>query len=142
MIIHAGEFLDSIGFSYVDEAGKRRIAGPFGGNGGQLATIQFAPREWVTKLSGTIVIRSASAGGKPVVASLEIETNITKYGPYGTVHQDYPFSFPLPKDMIIAGFFGRCGSIVDAIGVYIAYKTGATRLDAVTVATDEETSGN
>ncbi|CAL4896488.1 unnamed protein product [Urochloa decumbens] len=142
MTIRAGEFIDSIGFSYVDDVGTIRIAGPFGGTGGNLTTIRFAATEFVTKLSGTLYIRSASAGGKPVLSSLEIVTNTNRYGPYGTVHQDYLFSFPLPWGLIITGFFGRAGSIVDAIGVYIGYKIGGERLDAITVATDEETSGN
>ncbi|CAL5096101.1 unnamed protein product [Urochloa decumbens] len=139
--IRAAGLIDSIGFSYVDEAGNKRTAGPFGGTGGQLTTIQFAPNEWVTKLSGTIVEASASEG-KPTMASLEFETNIRKYGPYGTVNQDYSFSIPLPKGLIIAGFFGRAGRFIDAIGVYIGYKAAVERLDAITIAADEETLGN
>ncbi|CAN6326134.1 unnamed protein product [Urochloa humidicola] len=145
MAIRSGILIDSIGFSYVDKTFKKNTAGPFGGTGGQLTTIQFAPTEWVTKLSGTLEIRSLGSGVyKPVVASLEIETNIKKYGPYGRVNQDYSFSILVPQGWIIAGFFGRAGSLVDAIGVYIGPNYGplTARLDAITVATDEETSGN
>ncbi|CAN6344721.1 unnamed protein product [Urochloa humidicola] len=145
MTIRSGSLVESFGFSYVNRTGSKIIAGPVGGTGGQLTTIQFAPTEWVTKLSGTLEIRSVGSGVKPVVASLEIETNIKKYGPYGGVHQDYSFSMPVPEGWIITGFFGRAGpgSLIDAIGVYIGLNgPETTRLDAITVATDEETSGN
>jgi hypothetical protein len=82
--------------------------------------IEFAPAEYVKKLSGTIG-RSSTSGGMSFVASLEIETNIRTYGPYGKAHNDYPFSIPLPEDFSIVGFFGRAGRLPDAVGVYIGY---------------------
>ncbi|RLN28671.1 protein ENHANCED DOWNY MILDEW 2-like [Panicum miliaceum] len=73
MTVRAGDSVDSIGFSYVDETGQKHNLGPFGGTGGQLATIEFATEEYVKKLSGTI---DRSSGRMSFVASLEIETNI------------------------------------------------------------------
>ncbi|PVH61561.1 hypothetical protein PAHAL_3G061100 [Panicum hallii] len=120
MTVRAGNSVDSIGFSYADEEGQKHGVGPFGGTGGQLTTIEFAPAEYVKKLSGTIG-RSSTSGGMSFVASLEIETNIRTYGPYGKAHNDYPFSIPLPEDFSIVGFFGRAGRLPDAVGVYIGY---------------------
>lgn len=67
------------------------------------------------KFSGTI--------GKTMsfVASLEIETNIKTYGPYGKAYNEDPFSIPLPENVGVVGFFGRAGRLLDAIGVYIGY---------------------
>ncbi|PUZ63318.1 hypothetical protein GQ55_3G058400 [Panicum hallii var. hallii] len=141
MTVRAGNSVDSIGFSYADEEGQKHGVGPFGGTGGQLTTIEFAPAEHVKKLSGTIG-RSSTSGGMSFVASLEIETNIRTYGPYGKAHNDYPFSIPLPEDVSIVGFFGRAGRLLDAAGVYIGYSrspfTDAT--EETSSDKDEETS--
>jgi hypothetical protein len=81
----------------------------------------------VKKLSGTI-----GGSGNRFVASLE--TNITTYGPYGKESSDSPFSIPLPQNTRIGGFFGRAGTLVDAIGVYLLS-------DDSTYATDDATQG-
>lgn len=39
MTLRAGNTVDAFGFSYVDELGRRHTVGPFGGTGGQLATV-------------------------------------------------------------------------------------------------------
>lgn len=39
MTIRAGDSVDSVGFSYVDETGHKHTVGPFGGTGGQIATV-------------------------------------------------------------------------------------------------------
>ncbi|RCV15904.1 hypothetical protein SETIT_3G095300v2 [Setaria italica] len=135
MTIRAGDSIDSIGFSYIDEAGKKHSEGPFGGTGGQLTTIKFAPLEYVKKFSGTIG-RAVGSGEMLFVASLEIETNVKKYGPYGKEDNDYPFSIPLPENTSVVGFFGRAGRLIDAVGVYIYY-CKSPLIDAT-----EETSGN
>lgn len=37
--IRSGEVVDSISFSYFDQAGQKRVAGPWGGPGGNLNTV-------------------------------------------------------------------------------------------------------
>jgi hypothetical protein len=91
--------------------------------------IQLAPEEYVKKLSGTV-----GGSGNRFVASLEIETNRTTYGPYGKESSDSPFSIPLPQNTRIVGFFGRAGTIVDAISVYLLS-------DDSTYATDDASQG-
>ncbi|CAN6357960.1 unnamed protein product [Urochloa humidicola] len=143
MNIRASSYIHSIGFSYIDEAGEKRTAGPFGGTGGQLTTIQFAPEEYVKNFSGTIGLRPLSSGRKLIVESIQIETNITVYGPYGkALQKDSSFSIPLQEGVSVKGFFGNADeNLIYAIGVYIGYNA-AKKLDAISVATDEETSGN
>ncbi|CAN6344722.1 unnamed protein product [Urochloa humidicola] len=148
MTIRASSYIDSIGFSYVDVARQKRTAGPFGGTGGQPTTIQFAPGEYVKNFSGIIGLRPLSSGRKPVVESLEIETNIKKYGPYGkALQKDSSFSIPLQpqEDVSVTGFFGLIADekVIYAIGVYIGYTPASgKKLDAIIVANDEETSGS
>ncbi|KAF8666404.1 hypothetical protein HU200_053511 [Digitaria exilis] len=112
--ICAGDIVDSFGYSYVDQAGKKHTVGPCGGTGGRLATIQFAQTEYVKKFSGTIGSR-----GQWVVASLEIETNLQTYGPYGKETHNH-FSIPIPENAGVVGFFGRAEGNLNAIGVYIS----------------------
>ncbi|PUZ63319.1 hypothetical protein GQ55_3G058500 [Panicum hallii var. hallii] len=112
MTIRAGDSVDSVGFSYVDETGHKHTVGPFGGTGGQLATIKLAPVEYVRRLSGTIG-QAFGSEARMLVASLQIRTNIS----------DDQFSIPLPENVSVVGFFGRAGNLLDAIGVYIAYKS-------------------
>jgi len=103
--------------------------------------IEFAAEECVRKFSGTIF--------RSFVASLEIETNIKTYGPYGKAHNDYPFSIPLPENVSIVGFFGRAGKFLDAIGVYIGYSrspftdaTGETSSDKDEEATQKKATAS
>ena len=39
MTVRAGDSVDSIGFSYVDDEGQKHSVGPFGGTGGQPTTV-------------------------------------------------------------------------------------------------------
>nr|CAB3462004.1 unnamed protein product [Digitaria exilis] len=127
--IRAGDIVDSFGYSYVDQAGKKHTVGPCGGTGGRLATIQFAQTEYVKKFSGTI-------GGQWVVASLEIETNLQTYGPYGKETNNH-FSIPIPENAGVVGFFGRAEGNLNAIGVYISNSkfTDATQENSTNHAT-------
>ena len=101
--------------------------------------IKFAPVEYVQRLSGTIG-QAFGSESRTFVASLQIGTNIRTYGPYGRrLTSDDQFSIPLPGNVSVVGFFGRAGNLLDAIGVYIAYKS--LRLPIPHDAT-EETSGN
>jgi hypothetical protein len=73
--------------------------------------IKLAPVEYVRRLSGTIG-QAFGSEARMLVASLQIRTNIS----------DDQFSIPLPENVSVVGF-GRAGNLLDAIGVYIAYKS-------------------
>ncbi|PNT75346.1 hypothetical protein BRADI_1g30651v3, partial [Brachypodium distachyon] len=74
-----GEVIDSIAYSYIDQAGKKQTAGPWGGNRGLTFTIVLAPSETIKTISGTTV----DFMGNTVVTSLTFVTNVTTYGPFG-----------------------------------------------------------
>ena len=100
--------------------------------------IKLAPVEYVQRLSGTIG-QAFGSESRTFVASLQIGTNIRTYGPYGRrLTSDDQFSIPLPGNVSVVGFFGRAGNLLDAIGVYIAYKS----LRLPRAHEPEETSGN
>jgi Jacalin-like lectin domain len=52
-----------------------------------------------------------------VLKSLELETNLNTYGPYGA-EEGNSFELSAQGGQII-GFFGRSGQFVDAIGAYV-----------------------
>lgn len=52
-----------------------------------------------------------------IVKSLVLETNLAAYGPYG-MEEGIPFALPALGGKII-GFYGRCGDLLDSIGVYV-----------------------
>ena len=100
--------------------------------------IKLAPMEYVQRLSGTIG-QAFGSESRTFVASLQIGTNIRTYGPYGRrLTSDDQFSITLPGNVCVVGFFGRAGNLLDAIGVYIAYKS----LRLPRAHEPEETSGN
>ncbi|TVU51440.1 hypothetical protein EJB05_02871 [Eragrostis curvula] len=112
--IHSGWAVDSIAFSYVDHAGQKRTAGPWGGPGGNPNTIQLASSEYVKEVSGTFGVYE----GVNIINSLKLVTNVKTYGPFGR-ENGTPFSVPVQSGSGVAGFFARSGKYLDAIGVYV-----------------------
>jgi len=110
-----GDVIDSLSFSYVDEAGNNQTAGPWGGKGGVSKTIKLKPTETVNKIIGT----TGNFGGHVVVNSLEIVTNLDTYGPYGKGNGTQ-FAIPQKDNSSVVCFHGRAGLFLDAIGVYAA----------------------
>ncbi|KAM0839775.1 hypothetical protein ACQ4PT_060101 [Festuca glaucescens] len=106
--IKSGSYVYSLAFTYVDNHGKRRTEGPWGGSEGNTQTIKLGPKEFVKEVSGTI---------DNVVSSLVLVTNVKTYGPFGQ-GQGQQFVQTAPENTCVVGFFGRSGAAIDAIGVY------------------------
>jgi len=75
--------------------------------------ITLAPSEIIKQVLGT----TGTVGGDTVVTSLTLVSNLTTYGPFGTTNGT-PFCSQVNKT--IAGFDGRAGEAVNALGVYYA----------------------
>ncbi|VAH84036.1 unnamed protein product [Triticum turgidum subsp. durum] len=95
--IRSGVVIDSIAFSYVNQAGKKQTLGPWGGDGELSDTITFAPLEIVKEVSGT----TGTFGGDTVVTSLTLVTNVRTYGPFGKPSGN-DFSVPLTDTSVVA----------------------------------------
>ncbi|RLN28706.1 mannose/glucose-specific lectin-like [Panicum miliaceum] len=112
--IQSGVVVDAIAFSYADQAGQKRTAGPWGGSGRCPNTIQLGPSEFVKGISGTVgLYRSCN-----VIASLTFVTNVKTYGPFG-LGDGIPFTIPVEDNHSVVGFFGRSSTYLDAIGAYV-----------------------
>ncbi|XP_051180218.2 uncharacterized protein [Lolium perenne] len=116
----------SLAFSFTDQAGEKHTVGPWGGQGipanvYSKDTIELGPSEFVKEIRGTVLpagplaVQYTIAAG---IASLEIDTNMRTYGPFGS-RNVHPFSVPVHGNNSIIGFFARAGKYVEALGVYV-----------------------
>ncbi|KAK0598067.1 hypothetical protein LWI29_031321 [Acer saccharum] len=115
IVINHGDIIDSLSFKSVYANKEAESSINFGGKGGnkrQLISIDW-PEEYLTSISGTIgkfyTIESC-------VESLTFYTNWHTHGPFGSSKGTH-FSLPV-ENRVIAGFHGRAGLYIDAIGVY------------------------
>ncbi|XP_065023700.1 horcolin-like [Musa acuminata AAA Group] len=104
--------VDSIAFMYV--VGETAEDTPrYGGPGGAPNLIKFFDEEYLTAISGYI----GEYGGTPCISQLTFTTNMGTYGPYGD-GGGTPFNLPVEEGKI-ARFYGRAGTYLKAIGVYL-----------------------
>ncbi|KQJ89507.1 hypothetical protein BRADI_4g26112v3 [Brachypodium distachyon] len=96
--IRSGVVVDSLAFSFVDQAGGQHTVSPWGDHEGMTKT-----REDDIEYN--------------VIASLTIVTNVKPYGPFG-IPQSTHFSVPIQEGGSIVGFFACAGKYVEALGVY------------------------
>ncbi|KAJ1255351.1 hypothetical protein BS78_K257900 [Paspalum vaginatum] len=114
--IQWGDVINSVAFSYTNQAGQKKNAGPWGGdNGAVTVMIKLAPSEVIKQVLGT----TGKVGEDTVVASLTLVSNIRTYGPFGKANGT-PFSSQVPDGKSVAGFYARAGASVNALGVYYA----------------------
>ncbi|KAM7505700.1 hypothetical protein LguiB_004604 [Lonicera macranthoides] len=112
LIIFYSEAISSIEVEY-DDDGKSNWSNTRGLKRGTRRTVELDyPDEYINSVSGYI----DSVASVKLVVSLTIDTNMRRYGPFGTEQGEH-FKFP-SKDAKIVGFQGRCGGHVDAIGAY------------------------
>ncbi|CAL5009280.1 unnamed protein product [Urochloa decumbens] len=112
--VEYGDVINSIAFSYSNEAGEKKTAGPWGSHGALTRTIMLAPSEIIKQVLGT----TSTVGEDTVVTSLTLVSNLTTYGPFGTTNGT-PFCSQAPEsNRSIAGFYARAGEAVNALGVY------------------------
>ncbi|OEL33132.1 hypothetical protein BAE44_0005849 [Dichanthelium oligosanthes] len=106
-----GDAINSVAFSYTDQAGQKKTAGPWGGDGPLTTTIKLAPSEVIKQVLGTT--------GDNVVTSLTLVSNLRTYGPFGKPNGT-PFSSQVPDGKSVTGFFARAGASVNALGICYA----------------------
>ncbi|URE35307.1 Mannose glucose-specific lectin [Musa troglodytarum] len=110
--INAAGVVDSITFMYV--IGETADETPrYGGPGGKHNQIKFFDEEYLNAISGCI----GEYDGTPCISQLTFTTNMGTYGPYGD-GGGTPFNLPVDEGKI-AGFYGRAGTYLIAIGAYL-----------------------
>ncbi|CAL4910386.1 unnamed protein product [Urochloa decumbens] len=116
LVIRSQNAVDSISFTYAGVDGMLRMAGPWGGSGGRKRKVKFGATEVIKEISGTYGPFKRHAC---IVRSLTFVTNVGKHGPFGKPEEGTPFSVPVQDGGRVVGFFGRSGSLLDAVGVYM-----------------------
>ncbi|TKW25129.1 hypothetical protein SEVIR_3G095600v4 [Setaria viridis] len=134
MAFQTGRVIVTLGFTYVDVAGKRHTIGLVGGDRGKNTAIKFAPTEYVTEFAGSTIV---DTDGTSAVKYLRIQTNLKTYeiNEKGSSASDteHPFRVPLPENSTIVGFFGRQHIVkghVYSIGIYVNSTTQVVPLGA------------
>ncbi len=106
--ICAGALIDSIQVVYKYDNGVEQVEGPFGGTGGAQYVFRLDDDEYIKTISG----RRDNA-----IHSLNIVTN-KKTRTYGGNGGSENFIYSTPDNIEIAGFFGRSGKYINALGVH------------------------
>ncbi|KAG8055212.1 hypothetical protein GUJ93_ZPchr0001g32479 [Zizania palustris] len=122
IVIAHGAAIDSIKIEY-DLKGNSVWSEKHGGDGGS-RTDQVKldrPQEILTSVSGYY----GSFGSYVVIRSLTFESNLSKYGPFGS-EQGTPFSLPAAVSGKVVGFHGRSGQYLDSIGCHFKKEKNAS----------------
>lgn len=83
----------------------------------EVQEVSLSDDEYLVTISGTVGVFPVYYPDQQVVTSITFVSNKRSYGPYGD-GGGTGFSLPLEGGRI-AGFFGRCGEYLDAIGVNV-----------------------
>ncbi|OEL19575.1 hypothetical protein BAE44_0019406, partial [Dichanthelium oligosanthes] len=113
-----GDVINSVAFSYTDQAGRKKTAGPWGADG-RLTTTES---DFVNTLEiiKQVLVTTGTVGGNNVVTSLTLVSNLGTYGPFGKPIGTSFSSQQAPDGKSVAGFFARVGASVNALGIYYA----------------------
>ena len=103
-----GTYVDSIEVRYENQLGQVYSYGKHGGGGGSCSTLYFWSGEHIVSITG----RSGR-----LIDSLAIVTNYGRVLKKGGNGGDASFKYTGNQQFQIAGFKGRSGSLIDAIGV-------------------------
>ncbi|KAK4356982.1 hypothetical protein RND71_022592 [Anisodus tanguticus] len=117
IVVKHGLIIDSIMFKSIEENGVMESSQTFGGSGGTVTTeINIdCPSEYLTGISGTFGLY----GPNRIIKSIKFHTNLSHYGPMGSVNEtDTNFSF-IMQGGVVVGFHGFSGLYLDAIGLYV-----------------------
>jgi jacalin-like lectin domain-containing protein len=87
----------------------------FGGDGGTPFQFSISDKDYLTLISGTVGVNNGSV----VLFSLQFFTQNGNKSPVFGSATSTPFNFQCPPGYQISGIFGRSGSAVDALGVYL-----------------------
>ncbi|XP_071722609.1 mannose/glucose-specific lectin-like [Rutidosis leptorrhynchoides] len=117
--IDHGDLIYSLKFTTEDGRGclhdSKKAGGWNGGN--EECEVTFDLDEEIIGINGTVGVSTGEYAGYTIISSLSFITNKTTHGPFGQT-TGTPFRVPW-KQGSFAGFYGRAGYYIDAIGVYL-----------------------
>lgn len=112
--IRSGAFIDSIQIIHKTPQGVEHAFPKHGGEGGTLNIFTLGDNEHIIAISGRY---------GEFIDSLRIHTDLPRSSPtYGGPGGEADFNYEAPDGTEIAGFYGRAGDLIDAIGVVLRRK--------------------
>ncbi|XP_054804790.1 mannose/glucose-specific lectin-like isoform X2 [Prosopis cineraria] len=115
IIVHESGCINSIAFKNAIGDDCIKFGGRDPHDTGVKRTIEInGPSEYLTDIAGTYGYYKDHM----VITSLSFTTNITTYGPFGTASGTSFSSMPA-QGGVVAGFHGRDGYYIDAIGIHV-----------------------
>lgn len=112
LIVRAGAYVDSVQALFVTPGGEIVRQPIHGGSGGNGQTFQIGDAERLLRVTGTSV-----APGEPFIHSIQFHTNQQSSPVYGDPRTGEPFELVVGPGSQFAGFAGRAGVYLDAIGI-------------------------
>lgn len=110
--IRSGAWIDSVQVIYSGEPDEENSTDSYGGRGGGLGHFLVHPGERISRITLTWA---------QYINSISIETSKGRKAVFGQ-ESGHTQSFDIPQDAEFAGFYGRCGNYVDALGVLVAHR--------------------
>lgn len=129
LTIRSGTYMDSLQATYLMENGQVWAAPTHGGGGGNSNTISFSENQHIT----TMLLHTGGLVDQMTLITSRNGNPDHVFGPYGGAGGS-----PHYITGNIVGLYGRCGSYIDALGVYgqnLAW--GATSLSRSELAREE-----
>jgi hypothetical protein len=119
--IGSGDAIDSLQVAYMLPDGRSQQGARHGGSGGSVFVLRLDADEYITSISGRAGVR---------VDSIRFVTNKRTSQTFGGRGGDRDYLISLPRGAQAAGFAGRAGAMLDAIGLTYLPSAAGRRLPA------------
>lgn len=110
VVVYHEARVSGVQLAYEGPDGSRHDLELHGSKRGEASRVLLDADEYISSISGRYGER---------VNLLAIGTSKQESASFGKVNEGPSFSYQAPAGMEIAGFFGRCGTEIDAIGVIL-----------------------
>ena len=110
VLVYHGVRVSAVQIAYETAGGSRHDMALHGSKRGEPARVLLDADEYIKEVSGRYDER---------VNLLQITTNKQRFAAFGSIDRGPSFIYQSPPGMEIAGFFGRCGLEIDAVGVIL-----------------------
>lgn len=111
----SGDRINQVELIWENHKHATREGGPFGGGGGGPFEFKIASDDYLTQIRGSV----NNFDGSVRIFSLQFATRDGGVSPVFGKETAFTFFFDCPKGYQITGLFGRSGTEVDGLGVYI-----------------------
>lgn len=113
--VRSGSSIDQIELTWTSQSGATQSSDEFGGEGGAPSSFGIAAGDYLTAIVGSV----CTYNNLVLISSLQCFTKNGYASSVFGIPTNRNFYFECPAGYQIIGIFGRSGSELDALGVYI-----------------------